>query len=63
MVARPAYGFARATTIGPHKTHAAALRTLAGPGYAGGQIERTVTPSGARRSQQHPITPWPVEVL
>ncbi|WP_409186699.1 hypothetical protein F9C11_21660 [Amycolatopsis sp. VS8301801F10] len=63
MVDRPGYGFTGPTTSGPHKTREAAHRTLAGPGYAGGQIERTETPAGPRRSQQYPITPWPVEVL
>lgn len=63
-VTRPAYGFTGATTSGPHRTHAAALRTLAGPGYAGGQVERTETPTGTVQSwNYHRIRPWPVEVL
>ncbi|MBB1153980.1 hypothetical protein [Amycolatopsis dendrobii] len=63
MVDRPGYGFTGSTTSGPHPSQPAALRSLTGPGYAGGQVERTDTPSGARRSQQYPFAPWPVEVL
>ncbi|GAB3376352.1 hypothetical protein [Amycolatopsis echigonensis] len=63
MVDRPAFGFGPPSTSGPHKTHAAALRTLTGPGYAGGQVERTETPSGVVRSWYGRIRPWPLEVL
>lgn len=63
-VARPAYGFTSPSTSGPYKTHAAALRTITGPGYAGGQVERTETPVGVTQSEGwSPIAPWPVEVL
>lgn len=64
MVDRPAYGFTGPTTTGPHPSQAGALRTLqAGPGYAGGQVERTETPAGAEGTEGwYPITPWPVEV-